>query len=267
MRFAEEVNGVLICMDAFQIYQSMPILAALPSEHDFQKIPHHLYSFIDPLENFSLPQYYQLACDRVLELLRSGITPIFVGGAGLYMKVLLDGFEESNAPENPEFRSRLREQFQREGGRVLHQILMNKNPQAAKKIHPNDQKRLIRALEVVEFSTGEKQRVNHLDQICPHWVKLFVNVERNELYNRIHCRVDRMISDGVEEEVRSLLGTGLNSSHTAYHAIGLKETSLYLQGKVSRAEWIENFKRNSCRFAKRQLTWFRSFKDLEEVPS
>ena len=115
MRLAEELNGALICMDAFQIYQAIPILSASPSTQDLRRVSHYLYSILSPLENFSLPQYYQLACDKVLELLDSGITPIFVGGAGLYMKVLFDGLEDSNTPENPAFRRSLKEQFLRLG--------------------------------------------------------------------------------------------------------------------------------------------------------
>ena len=265
MGLAKERDAVLLCMDAFQVYRDMPILSASPGKEEIQMVPHHLYGILDPLEPFSLSQYYQLACRKAIELHKASKTPIFVGGAGLYMRVLLDGFEESNTAENPEFRHELREISQREGSLVLHRQLQDFDPQAADRIHPNDEKRLIRALEIARFSTGEKQRVDILAEICPRWEKLFLNLEREELYNRIRLRVDRMVRDGVEEEVRALLSKGLNSSHTAYHAIGVKETESYLKGLVSREEWIEIFKRNSCRFAKRQLTWFRSFPGLKHL--
>ena len=264
---AEELGGEILCMDAFQVYRDMPLLSAAPERSYLEAIPHHLFGILDPLESFSLAQYYKAACEKALDLLSNSIVPIFVGGAGLYLKTLVDGFEGSHAPVHEEFRKELRVRSSEEGSLKLHEELKAVDPEAARRIHPNDEKRLIRALEISKFSTGQKQRVDLLAKICPSWEKLFLNLERQELYNRIGTRVDRMIHDGVEQEIHALLDRGLSPVHTAYHAIGIKETVSYIQGQVDRKEWIETFKRNSCRFSKRQLTWVRSMKDLQSIPA
>jgi tRNA dimethylallyltransferase len=263
LELASKVGAEVICMDAFQLYRELPILSAAPTQEERAKVVHHLFGILDPLDRFSLAQYYQRAAESLKNLVQQGKPVIFVGGAGLYLRVLERGLDCPESEAHPEFRAEKEELAKRFGSEKLHQDLEKLDPVAANRLHPRDTRRIIRALEKVSFSSGPAQRLDLLSVLGLKWRKICFLPEREALYQKLRERVDQMIEAGVEDEVQRLLERGLTTEHTAYQAIGLKETASYLCGSIDKEEWIRLFKRNTCRFAKRQKTWFKSMGNTE----
>jgi len=262
---AKKQGAEVVCMDAFQLYRDMPILSAAPTKKETSEITHHLFGILDPLDSFSLAQYYQRAATSLRSVVEESKPAILVGGAGLYLRVLECGLDCPESESHPEFRSE-KENFARlHGSQKLHAELMDVDPDTAKKLHPKDLRRIIRALEKATFSQGEKKRLDLLQPLGLKWRKICFLPEREALYEALRNRVDGMIAAGVEAEVQSLLERGIDEGHTAYQAIGLKETAAYLSGEIDKEEWMRLFKRNTCRFAKRQRTWFKSMQNTEYI--
>ncbi|MCJ8347632.1 tRNA (adenosine(37)-N6)-dimethylallyltransferase MiaA [bacterium] len=262
--YAKKVNGEIICMDAFQIYHSMPILNAAPKEGDLDIVPHHLYQFLDPREKFSVAQYYDACMAKILELLEKEIVPILVGGTMLYLNVIENGLQNEGKAENLEFRLEMQQYAQEHSNIALHALLEEKDPAAFLKLHPNDIKRVIRALERTE--TDEVTEVR--DDLKDHGIelkKLCLVGDREKVYRLIESRIDIMIEQGILDEVQNLMDMGVNADHTAFQAIGFKETHSYLLDHIDENEWIRLFKRNTRRFAKRQLTWLRRQNNTELI--
>ncbi|MCO4782322.1 MAG: tRNA (adenosine(37)-N6)-dimethylallyltransferase MiaA [Candidatus Cloacimonetes bacterium] len=256
--YAQKVNGQIVCLDAFQIYHSMPILSASPRQSDKDLVEHHLYEFLNPLEKYSVAQYYDTCMSKIIELIDNEITPVLVGGTMLYLNVLEKGLENEGKSENLEFRNSMLEFAEKNSNVALHALLEKKDFAAFERLHPNDVKRVIRALERCEYKDEEAPEVrNDLTKngISLHKICLVGN--REKVYKRIETRIDGMIEEGIINEVKNLISTGVNQSHTAFQAIGFKETYSFLHGEIDEAEWIRLFKRNTRRFAKRQLTWLR----------
>ncbi|PCJ20001.1 MAG: tRNA (adenosine(37)-N6)-dimethylallyltransferase MiaA [Candidatus Cloacimonadota bacterium] len=265
IEYAKKINGEIICLDAFQIYHSMPILSAVPKKKDKDLIKHHLYEFLDPREKFSVAQYYNDCMQKIFELLDKGIAPILVGGTMLYLNVIENGLENEGKSENLEFRLKMQEYAKEHSNIALHALLEDKDSAAFEKLHPNDIKRVIRALERTE-STCEASIVR--DDLKENEVslnKVCLVGNREKLYLKIEDRIDKMIDGGILKEVENLLNLGVNESHTAFQAIGFKETSAYLKNAIDKEEWIRLFKRNTRRLAKRQLTWLRRQKNTEII--
>lgn len=262
---AKKRGAEVLCMDAFQIYQKMPILSAAPTLSQRAECPHHLFEFVDPLNNFSIKEYYDKVTDAIKDCWERGVTPLLVGGTGLYLRVLRHGLESSKAEQNPEFREEMESLAQQSGREAVHKLLEEKNSKRSSELHPNDLKRVIRALEIENFSKQGKQTRDELAPFCAHWEIYCLQAGREALYNKMNQRVLQMIDDGVEEEVRNLLALGVCEGMTSYQAIGLKETAQYLRGEIDRERWIEIFMRNTRRFAKRQGTWWRSMQDIQII--
>lgn len=267
--YAKEVNGEIICLDAFQIYHSMPILSATPREEDKKIVKHHLYEFLSPLEKFSVAQYYDACMQKIFELIEQNITPVLVGGTMLYLNVIERGLENEGKSENFEFRKEMMKFAEENSNVALHALLETKDKVAFEKLHPNDIKRVIRALERCEYKDEPIVVVrNDLKKHGISFNKVCLVGNREKLYKRIEERIDCMIDEGVISEVKSLIKLGLNADHTAFQAIGFKETFSFLHNEIDEAEWIRLFKRNTRRFAKRQLTWLRRQDDAKiiEIP-
>jgi tRNA dimethylallyltransferase len=261
--YCKDIAAEIVCMDAFQVYKNMRILSAGPSDADKRCIPHHLYEFLSPLDSFSAADFYKRAVEVIKEILSRGNTPVLVGGTGLYLRLLQNGLELPLEEPDFKLREELKQEHLERGNLFMHEKLAVLNPKRASQLHPNDVKRVIRALEIELGPPVTIQKVDLLGDLCVEWEKLCILGPRDDIYNKIERRIDSMIFQGLEAEVEHLLSLGVSPSHTSWQALGLKETALYLQGECSRDEWMFLFKRNTRRFAKKQLTWLRSEKGLK----
>ncbi len=256
-RVAEWLNGEIISADSMQVYRGMDIGTSKPSWEIRAEIPHHLIDVTEPTELFDVVQYRQLALQAISEILRCRKNPIVVGGSGLYVRVLLKGIF-SGPTANNELRQELYQEAAVAGTAALHQRLGQIDPFTAQTTHPNDVRRIIRALEVYDqcqkpLSLLKADRQSLKEQYDVRIVGL--NRHRADLYERINRRVDQMFAQGLIQECESLNLLGL--SQTASQALGYREVFSYLSGKISLEECIHLVKRNTRRYAKRQMTWFR----------
>jgi tRNA dimethylallyltransferase len=262
---AKKMNAEIISCDSMQVYKGMGILTSKPTPALRKKVQHHLLNIISPEKEYNVSRYRKEACKKIKEVLAKGKAPLVVGGTGLYMSILLDGIFEIKS-EDKILRLKLSREAAKKGSVYLHKRLARVDTWAALKIHPNDTKRIIRALEVF-LTTGkpiselQKQRKGLSDEYA---VNIFcLNMERDKLYRRIEGRVDKMFKAGLVAEVKRLLRRNL--SRTACWAIGIKEIKGYLDGLHGLKEARELIKRNSCLYAKRQLTWFRKDKRIKWI--
>lgn len=258
------LRAELVSMDSMQIYRGLNIGTAKPSPKDREEIPHHLIDIVDPDQIFSVASYLENAYVIIEKLLRSETLPVFCGGTGQYTKSLFEGIEYSPITVIPEVRSQITELYNLDNGESAYQELMRVDPESALKIHPNNAKRIIRALEVYRQSNQplSLHREKSLLNGPKYPFKVFVvNLPREELYAKIDHRVDRMIESGLENEVAGLLKSGGFTGATAIQAIGYKEFIDYFQGLRNHAETVALIKQRTRNYAKRQLTWFRGMKD------
>lgn len=260
VELAQRHNGEVISADSMQIYRTMDIGTAKPTQEEMGDIPHHMIDVADPEEDFSVARYVEMAARCVDEVLERGKLPIVAGGTGLYIDSLLSG--RTFAPFSPD--SALRGQLERElaekGGQAMLEELSHVDPEAAQRLHPNDHKRIIRALEVYR-STGKTitQHNRETQAIPPRYDALTIGLafqDRQAMWKRIDQRVDEMVAAGLEDEVRRLLTSGISPKCTAMQAIGYKEFTQALSGEMTWKEAAEVVKLRSRQYAKRQLTWF-----------
>lgn len=258
---AQRLGGEIISADAMQIYAGMEIGTAAATEKERQGVAHHLIGCIDPAEHFSAAQYQSMAEEIAQQIRARGRIPIAVGGTGLYIDALCYELSFMQAPEDKAFRAEMQELAARSGAEALYRRLMQVDPESAAKLHVNDQKRVIRALEIYHVSGVKKsEQEEHWKEPKPGLQVCMIVLgcaNRAYLYERINRRVDVMIAEGLEEEVRRLLAAGVPETAQSLQAIGYKELIAYFNGSCSRQEAIEAIKRESRRYAKRQLTWFK----------
>lgn len=259
---ALHINAEIISADSMQVYKGMDILSAKPTLKEQKKIRHHLIDILEPSQEYSAAIFRNNALRCIEEIIARKKVPLFVGGTGLYVKALTKGLFSDNGKDE-QLRKELAQEAKHKGNEYLYERLKAVDPKAAEKIHPNDMRRVIRALEVYEISsrtiTELKTEIEGLDK--KYEFKIFaIERERRKLYERIESRVDKMFDDGVEAEVKKLLEFDL--SHTAIQAIGIKQISAYLNKEYSLDFAKDLIKRDTRRFAKRQLTWFRAEKDI-----
>ena len=257
---AQQLQGEVVSCDAMQVYRGMVIGTAAPTPEETEGVPHHLVGYVDPRESYSAARYAEDASACVEDILRRGTLPILVGGTGLYIDALLrqGGFSGGDAA----LRRALEEEYEALGGEAMLEQLRAVDPERAEKLHANDKKRIVRALEVFrctgETISSHDARTRALPQRYPS-VTIALNFrERETLYRRIDLRVERMMEQGLEAEVRSLLQSGLSEGCTAMQAIGYKELAAALRGETSIPQAVEDIKRESRRYAKRQLSWLRA---------
>jgi len=262
---AKKINAEIISCDSMQIYKGMNIITSQPSRLLQREIPHHLVGSVTPDKEYNVSRYRREALKKVKEILRKSKTPLFVGGTGLYMTILVDGIFKSHAQDKA-LRQRLYKQAKRFGSVHLHNKLKKVDPIAAAKIHPNDTKRIIRAIEVFKsmgrpISALQKERRGLADEYA---VEIYcLNMQRDDLHERINWRVDLMFRQGLIPEVKKILKHKL--SKTASYAIGLRELQGYLQGAYDLTEAKLLVKRNTRWYAKRQLTWFKKDKRINWI--
>jgi tRNA dimethylallyltransferase len=262
LSLALKINAEIISCDSMQVYKTMDIITSKPPLNLRKKIPHHLIDCLSPEKEYNAAAYRAAALKKIKEVIGRGKAPLFTGGTGLYVSVLVDGIFESN-PRDDKIRQDLYNEAACAGAGGLFEELKRVDPQSALKIHQNDIKRVIRALEVFRatgkpISQLQKNRVGLTNE---YNVKMFcLNMARNELYERINKRVDKMFKLGLEAEVKRLLK--LKLSKTASCAIGINELKGYFEGLYPLDEAKELIKKNTRNYAKRQLTWFRKDKRI-----
>jgi tRNA dimethylallyltransferase len=256
---AKAFNGEIISGDSMQVYRGMDIGTAKVTEEEMQGVMHHLIDIKDPKESFSAAEFQQLVQPLITSINNKGKVPIIAGGTGLYIQSVLYKYEFSEAPSDEHYRQELEETAHQKGNMYLYEQLKAIDPNTAEHIHPNNLRRVIRALEVY-YSTGKTvsdNQQNQSEERTYNDVLIGLNMERTVLYERINRRVDLMVKEGLFEEVGRLFNQGIRNCQSI-QAIGYKEIYEYFEDKISREEAIENLKRNSRRYAKRQLTWFRN---------
>ena len=263
---ARELGGEVVSADSMQVYRRMDIGTAKPTAEEMGDVPHHMIDVADPEENYSVARYVQEAIPVVDGILARGRVPIVAGGTGLYIDNLIAGRQFAPFPAESGLREELQARARREGLAALAAELAQVDPETAARLHPNDEKRIIRALEVWQ-ATGRtlSQHDRESRAVPPRYAALTIGLDfadRADLRARIDRRVDEMMERGLEEEVRGLLAGGLSPGCTAMQAIGYKELAAALAEGRPAAEGAEEVKLRSRQYAKRQLTWFRRNRDV-----
>ena len=261
VELAKAHNGEVVSADSMQIYRRMDIGTAKPTAEEMDGIPHHMIDVADPEEDFSVARYVELASACVDDILARGKLPIVAGGTGLYVDSLLSGRTFAAFSPESALRKELEEELAERGGEAMLEELSRVDPEAAARLHPNDHKRIVRALEVYR-STGKtiSEHNRETQALPPRYEALTIGLnfqDRADLWARIDARVDQMAADGLEREVRELLSSGLSPRCTAMQAIGYKEFVAAVEGDMTWREAEELVKLRSRQYAKRQLTWFR----------
>ncbi|BBB93095.1 MAG TPA: tRNA (adenosine(37)-N6)-dimethylallyltransferase MiaA [Methylomusa anaerophila] len=263
---AKLLKTEIISGDSMLVYRGLNVGTAKPDLRERAGISHHLIDILEPYEEFSVVEFQQRARKLISDINDRQLIPILAGGTGLYVKALIEDYQFSHANGNEELRGKLASIAKERGNPYLHNILKEVLPEVANRLHPNDVRRVIRALEVY-YLGGEKISQNKLPEtgLLYDALVLGFNIDRSILYERIHTRVDCMISQGLVEEVANLLNRGVPSESQAMQGIGYKEIVEYLAGQVDLAVAIENIKKATRNFAKRQLTWYRKMPYIEWI--
>jgi tRNA dimethylallyltransferase len=264
---ARHLGGEIVSFDSMQIYRGMDIGTAKPTPAELALVPHHMIDVADPRENFSVATFVSMAKDVIADIESRGKTPILCGGTGLYQDSLIYGTEFGELASDEAYREELARFAESNGNAALHALLAEKDPEAAEKIHMNNVKRVIRALEIIKQSGMTKtewdRRAKENSQALPAIMLALNYRDREKLYARIDKRVDIMLRDGLFDEVKSLYEQGfLPEGSTAYDAIGYKEMLACVKGEESLDSAAEKIKLATRHYAKRQLTWFLRNKDI-----
>ena len=265
VELAKELHGEVVSCDSMQVYRRMNIGTAKPTPEEMQGIPHHMLDVAEPWEDFSVSRYCEMAAPIVEDILSRGKTAIIAGGTGLYMDSLIRGNAFAPFPSTG-VREQLEAQADAEGMEAMLARLSSVDPDCAARLHLSDRKRIRRALEVYletgETITAHNKRTQAIPpRFHPLWLGLDFS-DRGELYRRIDLRVDIMLRQGLLEEIRQLLASGIPAKCTAMQAIGYKEFVDVLQNDAPLEQAVEEVKKGSRHYAKRQLTWFRRNKNI-----
>ena len=256
---AKRINGEIVNCDSVQLYKYMDVGSAKPPEEEMRKIRHHLYSIVEPDYNMTVATYQKLAKVVVDDILERGKTPIICGGTGLYLSSILYKMDFAGSKGTSARRAELERMAEMNGSAYMHQFLQALDPESAARIHPNNPRKIIRAIEAFEEGDGiSSMEALELD---PRYDFRFfaLNMEREWLYERINRRVLRLIENGLVEEVASLLERGYTIDTPAMKAIGYKEVIPFIYQEYDLQTAIEEIRRNTRHYAKRQLTWLRRY--------
>ncbi len=258
---AQRFHGEVVSVDSMQIYRGMAIGTAAPTPEEMEGVPHHMIGVADPAEQWSAARFAAVADRCVQDILRRGKQPIFVGGTGLYLDALVRGSAFAAGQQGGPVRQALQQRLAREGAAALLAELAQVDPETAARLHLRDEKRILRALEVYQ-ETGEtiSEHDRKSRETPNRYDALYIGLsfrDRQDLRDRIDRRVDAMVAQGLPEEVRQLLSSGLPRDATALQAIGYKQFLAVADGTATEAEAVEEIKLRSRQYAKRQLTWLR----------
>ncbi len=265
VKLAQKINAGIISADSMQVYRGMDIGTAKITSDEMKSVPHYLIDIIDPTQDYNIVSFKSAALDAIADIYNKGRIPLIVGGTGFYIQSVLYDIDFTETEELTEYRLYLSKLISERGAEYVHKMLENTDPEAAKRIHCNDHKRMIRALEynkqsgnlISEHNRDERERSSPYD-----YCYFVLYDDRSAIYNRINERVDKMIEQGLEDEVRSLLALGLTIENVSMQGLGYKEMIEYIEGDCTLEEAIYRIKRDTRHFAKRQLTWFKREKDV-----
>jgi tRNA dimethylallyltransferase len=268
VKIAELLNSEVISADSRLVYRQLDIGTAKPTAEEMGPVPHHLIDIVNPDESFSVADYQSQAYQKMAEIFTEGKIPVIVGGTGLYIRALENNPSFQNQPPDDSVREKILEELDESGTDALYAELKEFDPSAAEKIHPNNIPRLVRALEVIrltgrKFSEGIDSDESSENE-CPYKFVLYgLKPDRELLYTRINDRVDKMIADGWVEEVRRILDGGYTGNEKPLAGLGYRDMIKYVRGECTLGDAVERVKRDTRRFAKRQMTWFRSMENIE----
>jgi tRNA dimethylallyltransferase len=262
LSMARGFRGEIVSGDSMQVYRHMDIGTAKVTAQERAQIPHHLIDIVDPDYPFSVEEYQRLAREAIEDIHRRGRLPILVGGTGLYIQSVTHGYLLPGVEGNPELRNALHRFADEEGNEKLWEKLRAVDPETAGRLHPNDRRRIIRALEVYEATGVPFSKLQR--KVSPRYDMLWIGLTmpRQRLYERINRRVDRMLEEGLVEEVEVLRKKGYHRDLTSMQALGYKEIMMYLDGEISLEEAVDAIKRGTRKYAKRQLSWFRRLPEV-----
>ena len=267
IEIAKALNGEIVSCDSMQLYKYMDIGSAKPSTNELSEVPHHLIGVIDPREDFSVAQYQKLAKASIHKILSKDKLPIISGGTGLYLNSLIYEMDFSKTFSDNSYRNELYKLLEEQGSQALYDLLKGKNELAAKEIHPNNSKRIIRALERIESGETSYKPFQLVKKKCEEYNPIFIvlNRDREELYNRINKRVDIIVKEGLLDEVKSLMNMGLTEDMISMKGIGYKEVIDYFNGVYNLETAIDKVKQNTRHYAKKQLTWYRRYDTIKWI--
>jgi tRNA dimethylallyltransferase len=265
---AKKINGEIISADSMQIYKDMTIGTAKPTIAEMQGIKHYMIDIISPSESFNIAKYKELAENAIKEILSEGKIPIIIGGTGLYINTLINGVEFADIESDVEYRNNLIKYAEENGAYALHSKLEEIDKEAADRIDINNIRRVARALEIYHVTGKTKTELDKesIKELKYDYRVYGIQISRDELYNRINLRVEKMLEQGLVDEVRNLVQK-YNVSNTAMQGLGYKEVVKYLNNEISYEDMVELLKMETRRYAKRQLTWFRRDKRINWVSS
>ena len=259
IKLAHRLNTEIISSDSMQIYKRMDIGTAKIKNKEMQGIKHHMIDIVEPYQDFSVSDYSNEALKIIDSLFTNNKTPIIVGGTGLYINSLVYKMDFNSSKKNLDIRTKYKNIYEDKGVDFLYNILISKNHKIAYTIEKNNVKRVIRALEILD-NNNEIKSFEEANIFQDYNVNMYVlKMNREILYNNINNRVDKMINDGLIEEVEGLIKDGLTLEHQSMKAIGYRQILSYLNGDIKKEEAIEQIKRDSRRYAKRQYTWFKRY--------
>jgi len=268
IELAKRIGGEIISADSMQIYKFMDIGTAKPTKDEMDGIKHYMIDEVYPDEEFSVAKFKKLALKYIEEIISKGKIPIIVGGTGLYINSLIYNIDFSEVETDWNLRKKLKKEADEKGNAYLHDKLKAIDPEAAEKIHENDVKRIIRAIEVYEL-TGKTisylQKISRLKPPEYNYIKFGLTMDRAKLYDRINKRVDIMMENGLVNEVEKLVELGYDKNAIAMQGLGYKEILAYIRGECSMDEAVEILKRETRRYAKRQITWFKRIEDVNWI--
>jgi tRNA dimethylallyltransferase len=257
LSLAQAFDGEIVSADSRQIYRYMDIGTAKPSLQDRASIPHHLIDIIEPKDSFSLATFQRLAYEAIEDIWQRGKLPLLVGGSGLYVWSAVEGWQIPPVPPDPDFRHQLEEKAAIGGAYSLYQRLQEVDPVSASKIDPRNVRRVIRALEVCEATRVPFSQLQGKEKPLFNTLILALTCHRDKLYNRIDDRVDKMINQGLVEEVKGLAARGYSFDLPAMSSVGYRQIGQFLQGRIDLSTAIQQIKFETHRFARHQYAWFR----------
>ena len=260
IELAIDFHGEIIGADSMQIYRYMDIGTAKPTLNEQARVPYHLIDIVDPDDPFDAAGFAKMAGEMIMKLHAEGIVPFVVGGTGLYIKSLVHGLSNAG-PADTDIRKRLKEVELLHGSGFLYEKLSKCDPEAAERIHPNDTYRIIRALEVYEatgMAISQYSKDHRFENRRFNVLKIGLHIERETLYERINQRVDAMIAAGLVDEVKMLLNRGYSEDLKSMQSIGYRHMIDFIKGRITWEETLRTLKRDTRRYAKRQMTWFKA---------
>jgi len=263
IEIAKAFNGEIISADSMQLYKHMNIGSAKPTPEELAQVKHYLIDEIDPREMFSAAEYQKKAKLAIETVFSNGKTPVISGGTGLYVNSLIYDMDFSKQPLSTNYKKELEKSASEKGNEYVHGLLAEKDSEAAERIHPNSVRRVIRALEMIHLGDKVKPFEESFVKTKDYsYVIIGLSRDREEMYERINERVEILLRKGLVEEIRSLLDMGLTESDISMKGIGYKEIIGYIMGNYDLDFAVDLVKKNTRHYAKRQMTWFRRYEDI-----